>query len=53
VLEKGVSDGTEFVVDALRYFEPVQRVEMWSDMMVFWNETDDACQAVLDVLEAG
>ena len=26
---------------------------MWSDMMVFWNETDDACQAVLDVLEAG
>ena len=23
VLKKGVSDGTEFVVDALRYFEPV------------------------------
>jgi len=23
VLEKGISDGTEFVMDALRYFEPV------------------------------
>ncbi len=52
MLKEGVRDGTEFVVDALRDFEPVKGTEVGSDVVVFWDFADDTGEAVLDVLKA-
>ena len=32
-MERIVSKGDDFVVDALFYFKPVQRYEFWGDML--------------------
>jgi len=53
VLKEGIGDGTEFVMDALRYFEPVEGTEVRSDVMVFWDFTDDTGKVILDMLKAG
>ena len=53
VLEKGVGNGTEFVVDALRDLEPVEGTEVRSDVVMFWYFTNDTGEVVLDVLKAG
>jgi len=53
VLKKGIGNGTEFVVDTLRYLEPVEGTEVRSDVVVFWDFTNDAGEVVLDVLKAG
>ena len=52
VLKEGVGDGTEFVVNALRDFEPVKGTEVGSDVVVFWDFADDTGKTVLDVLKA-
>ena len=53
VLKEGIGDGTEFVMDTLRYFEPVEGTEVRSDMMVFWDFTDNTGKVILDMLKAG
>ena len=53
VLEKGVGNGTEFVVDALRDLEPVEGTEVRSDVVMFWYFTNNTGKVVLDVLKAG
>jgi hypothetical protein len=53
VLEKSVSDGEEFVVDALGNFEPMQGTQVRSDMVVLWDFTDEPSEAVLDALKTG
>jgi hypothetical protein len=53
MLEKGVGDGTEFVVDTLRYLEPVEGTEVRSDVVMLWYFANDAGEVVLDVLKAG
>ena len=53
VLKEGIGDGTKFVVDTLRYFEPVKGMEVRSDVMIFWDFADDTGKVVLDMLKAG
>ena len=53
VLKKGVGNGAEFVVDALRDLEPVEGTEVRSDVVMFWYFTNDMGKVVLDVLKAG
>jgi hypothetical protein len=50
-LEESEGDGEEFIVDALGDFEPMQRTEVRSDVVVFWNSADDASEVILDELE--
>ena len=51
MLEESEGDGEEFIVDALGNFEPMQRTEMRSDVVLFWNSADDTSEVVLDTLE--
>ena len=51
VLEKSISDGEEFVMDALGNFEPMQGTQVRSDMVVLWDFTDHPSEAVLDALK--
>ena len=51
MLEESEGDGEEFIVDALGDFEPMQRTEVRSDVVVFWNSADDASEVILDELE--
>ena len=53
VLEEGVGNGAEFVVDALRNLEPVEGTEVRSDVMMVWDFANDTGEIVLDVLKAG
>ena len=53
VLKEGVGDGVEFVVDTLRYLEPVEGMEVWSDVVVFWDFAYNTGEIILDVLKAG
>ena len=50
MLKKGVGNGAEFVVDALRDLEPVEGTEVRSDVVMFWYFTNDMGEVVLDVL---
>ena len=50
-MEESEGDGEEFIVDALGDFEPMQRTEVRSDVVVFWNSADDASEVILDELE--
>ena len=52
VFKESESDGQEFVVDTLRNFEPVQGMEVGSDVVVLRNSADDPSEVVLDVLKA-
>ena len=51
VLEKSISDGEEFVMDALGNFEPMQGTPVRSDTVVLWDFTDYPSEAVLDALK--
>jgi len=51
VLEESEGGAEEFIVDALGNFEPMQRTEVRSDVVVFWNSADDTSEVVLDKLE--
>ena len=51
MLEESEGDGEEFIVDALGDFEPMQRTEVTSDVVVFWNSADDTSEVILDMLE--
>ena len=50
LLEDCVRDGTEFVVDALGDFKPVERSEVRRDVMLFGDTADDTGEVVLYVL---
>ena len=52
VFKESESDGQEFVVDTLGNFEPMQGMEVRSDVVVLRNSADDPSKAVLDVLKA-
>ena len=51
VLEKSESNREKFVVDTLGNFEPMQRTEVRSDMVVLWDFADNSGKTVLDALE--
>ena len=55
VLKECIGDGTEIVVDALRYFEPVEGTEVRtrSDMLVLWDSAGNTSKIILDMLKAG
>ena len=46
-MERIVSKRDDVVVDALFYFEPVQRFEFWGDMFSFWGSSYCASKGVL------
>ena len=46
-MENVVSNRDDFVVDALFYFEPVQRFEYWGDMFSFRGSSYCASKGVL------
>ena len=52
VFQESESDGQEFVVDTLRNFEPMQGMEVRSDVVMLRNSADDPSEVVLDVLKA-
>jgi len=52
VLEEVEGEGTEFVLDTLSYFKPMERTEVGCDVVVFRDFANDSGKAVLDVLKA-
>ena len=52
VFKESESDGQEFVVDTLGNLEPMQGMEVRSDVVVLRNSADDPSKDILDVLKA-
>ena len=50
-MEKVVSKGDDFVVDALFYFEPVQRFEYRGDMLSFGIPVTARARGILQAVE--
>ena len=53
VVKEVEGDGTEFIVDTLSYFKPMERTEMGCNVVMFRDFANDTGETVLDVLEAG
>ncbi len=50
LLKECVSDGTEFVVNPLRDFKPVERLQVRRDVMLLGDTADNTGEIVLQVL---